>query len=61
VCSSTGEGFIQSIEEEVLKIDTQPRELERDSHIINTNNKTDRKEISEPKDETTFHDVKASG
>jgi len=61
VCSSTGAGFIQSISEVVLKMFNQPRELERASHIMYINNIIDKNEIRDPREDTTFQVVKASG
>lgn len=61
MCSSTGDGFIHSIEDGILKDVIQPRLDERDSHISHTNSRTEINEISDPREETVFHIVKASG
>jgi hypothetical protein len=61
VCSRIGDGFIHSIEVEMLYEEIHPREEVIPSQIIHINKITDRKEINDPKDDTTFHVVKASG
>jgi len=61
VCSSTGDGFIHSIEEGVLNDEIHPRLDERESHISHTNRRTEIKEMRDPKEETVFHIVNASG
>jgi len=61
VCSSTGEGLSHSIEVgwEYEKI--HARLFASPSHRIHINIVTDRNEIREPSEETTFHVVKQSG
>jgi len=61
VCSSTGDGFIHSIDEGMFPKKIHPRLEESDSHIIHMNIITEMKEINEPTEEITFHIVKASG
>ncbi len=61
MCSSTGVGFIHSIDEVVFPKKIHPRLEDNDSHIIHTNIKIDTNEMRDPKEETTFHIVKASG
>jgi hypothetical protein len=61
VCSLTGKEFIHSIEEEIPKEFITLREDARLSQIIHINIITDTKEIKDPKDDTIFHVVKASG
>ncbi len=61
MCSSTGEGFIHSIEDGVLNDETHPRLEARESHISHTNRRTEINEIRDPKEEIVFHIVKASG
>jgi hypothetical protein len=61
VCSSTGEGFIHSMEEGILKDEIHPRLEESESHISHTNRRTEINEIRDPKEETVFHMVNASG
>jgi hypothetical protein len=42
-------------------VDRRGREEDRDSHTIHINMITDIKEIKEPRDDTIFHEVNASG
>jgi len=53
--------FIHSILELVFVKNNHPREDERASQMIHTNNTTDRNEIRDPNDEITFQEVKVSG
>ncbi len=50
-----------SIEVEVLFLVNQIREEDSDSQIIHTKKITDKNEIKDPKEDTTFQVVKASG
>jgi len=52
-----GEGFIHSIDEEVLDEFTHERDVDRPSQMIHINIITDRKEIRDPIEEMTFHEV----
>jgi len=61
VCSSTGEGFNHSMAEGALKEKIRPRAAVAASQMAHINKITERKEIREPRDETTFQVVKASG
>jgi len=61
VCSDTGVVFIHSILELVFIKNSHPRDEERASQITHTNITTDKNEIRDPKEEITFHAVKASG
>lgn len=61
MCSSTGDGFIHSIDEGMFPKNSHPRLEERDSHMIHINRITEMNEINEPTEEITFHMVKASG
>lgn len=61
MCSLTGEGFIHSIEEETPLGEIVEREVENPSQTIHINIMTETKEIKEPKEETIFHVVNASG
>lgn len=61
VCSSTGAAFIHSMDEDTFPKKRVPRDEAIDSHIIHINITTDTKEIILPRDEITFHMVKASG
>jgi hypothetical protein len=61
VCSKIGDGFIHSIEVEILYEEIHPREEATPSQIIHMNKITDKNEINLPREETTFHVVKASG
>jgi len=61
VCSRIGDGFIHSMEVEILYDEIHPREEVIPSQIIHMNRITDKNEIKDPREETTFHVVKASG
>jgi len=61
VCSETGNMFIHSVEAEVEFLLIQDREEDMLSQMIHINKITDKKEIRDPKDDTTFQEVKASG
>lgn len=61
VCSLTGDGFIHSIEADTPYVLIVPRVEARLSQIIHINMITETKEIREPREETMFHGVKASG
>jgi len=61
VCSRIGDGFIHSMEVEILYDEIHPREEVMPSQIIHMNRITDKNEIKDPREETTFHVVKASG
>jgi len=61
VCSRIGDGFIHSMEVEMLYDEIHPREEVIPSQIIHMNRITDKNEIKDPREETTFHVVKASG
>lgn len=61
VCSLTGEGCIHSMFEVLLDREIVFCELDSASHIIQTNIVTARNDTRDPRDETMFHEVKASG
>lgn len=61
MCSRIGDGFIHSMEVEILYDEIHPREEVMPSQIIHMNRITDKNEIKDPREETTFHVVKASG
>jgi len=61
VCSKIGDGFIHSMEVEMLYEEIHPRDEVIPSQMIHMNRITDKKEIREPSEDTTFHVVKASG
>jgi len=61
VCSLTGVGFIHSIDEVTPYELINLREDANLSQIIHINRITETKEIKDPRDETMFHGVKASG
>ena len=61
MCSRIGDGFIHSMEVEILYDEIHPREEVIPSQIIHMNRITDKNEIKDPREETTFHVVKASG
>jgi hypothetical protein len=61
VCSATGEEFNHSMEELLLLTKIGEREVETASQIIHINIITETKEINDPREETTFQVVKASG
>jgi hypothetical protein len=61
VCSSTGNEFIHSVEVEGKSTEILARVVLEVSQIIQINNRTDKKEIKDPKEEITFHVVKESG
>jgi len=49
------------MEVEILYDEIHPREEVMPSQIIHMNRITDKNEIKDPREETTFHVVKASG
>jgi len=61
VCSSTGDGLSHSMEVGCEYENNQGRLDARASHKIHINMVTERKEIKEPRDDTTFQVVKQSG
>jgi hypothetical protein len=61
VCSAGGRFCNHSIDEEKIKLLIIAREEETASQIINLNKITAMTEVYLPKEETTFHVVKASG
>jgi len=61
VCSAGGRFWSHSMEEEKIKLLIIAREEEIDSQMINPNKITAITEVYLPKEETTFHVVKASG
>jgi len=61
VCSAGGRFWSHSMEEEKIKLLIIAREEEIDSQMINLNKITAITEVYLPKEETTFHVVKASG
>jgi hypothetical protein len=58
---SIGVMFIHSVDDGFLKALTHPREDANPSQINHRNRRTDRNEIKDPREETMFHVVKASG
>lgn len=61
MCSLTGVAFSHSIEEFILLIEIVLRDAESASQIIHIKKITETKEIKDPKEETIFHVIKASG
>lgn len=61
VCSLTGVALSHSIELFLLFVEIDLREVDKASQIIHIKKITDTKEIRDPKDETIFHEIKASG
>lgn len=61
MCSGIGEGFIHSVEVIILFVLTEVRVFVRESHTIHINKMIETNEINDPREETTFHVVNASG
>jgi hypothetical protein len=61
VCSLTGVGFSHSRVEGFLLKNNWFREFLMASHMIHMKKITARNEIKDPREETIFHEVKASG
>jgi hypothetical protein len=61
VCSAGGRFWSHSIEDEKIKLLIKVRKEEIDSQIINLNKITATTEVYLPKEDTIFHEVKASG
>lgn len=59
--SGAGVALSHSMEGAGCNVNVKFRVLTRDSHIMNTNIMIERNEISEPKEDTEFQKVKASG